>query len=323
MIARRSIAVVLAAQLALAPAAVAFAKEPTKAQMEEARTHLEKGRALYKEGAFEAALVEFERAYELAPSFKLLYNIALVQKQLNDFASALRTFEKYLADGGSDVPDAKRKEVDGEIVLLKSRVGTVAVTVNVDGAEVFLDDVSMGKSPLATSLTVNPGKRKIYATKEGHTQSTKFVTVAGGESAKVALELTSLASTATPPHSDPDKAPPIDQPPPKTTSSNAAIIGWGVTGGLLVGAGVTGFLALRASSNLKDMRESPATRDDLDSAQRKVRIFSVVTDVLLGGALIAGGVSIYLTLDKGSKKTGQGAMRVGIAPSAIVLSGEF
>jgi len=306
--------------LALAPVPMAFGKEPSKAQLDEAHGHLEKGLQLYKEGAFEASLVELERAYEIAPTFKLLYNIALVQKQLNDFASSLKTFERYLAEGGSDVPEAKRKEAEKEIATLRSRVATVSVAVNVDGAEIFLDDVSVGKSPLATALTVNPGKRKIYATKEGYAQSTKQVNVAGSETAKVVLELTATSTAPTP--APKPKTVPDEPPAPKRDSSSVGVL-WGVTASLVVGGAVTGWLALRASNDLKDVRENPSTRDQLDSAQRKVRVYSIVTDVLLGGAIVVGAVSVWMTLDSGSKKTGAGALRIGIAPTSIALAGEF
>ncbi len=37
------------------------------------------------------------RAYELAPAYQVLYNIAGTCYQLKDYACALRAFEKYLA----------------------------------------------------------------------------------------------------------------------------------------------------------------------------------------------------------------------------------
>jgi hypothetical protein len=320
MTARRMRTVSLALLLACAPTPMASAKEPSKAQLDEAHAHLEKGLQLYKEGAFEAALVELERAYEIAPTFKLLYNIALVQKQLNDFASALRTFERYLTEGGSEVPEAKRKETEKELATLRARVATVQVGVNVDGAEVFVDDVSVGKSPLATALTVNPGKRRIYATKEGYAQSAKIVTVAGSESTKVSLD---LAATSAPPVPPPTTKVTVEDRPARKPDSSSAAIGWGVTAGLVVGGAITGWLALRASNDLKETRDAPATRDQLDTAQRKVRVYSIVTDVLFGGAIVVGAVSVWMTLDQGSKKSGAGAIRIGFAPTGVTLAGEF
>src|SRR4051812_42949552 len=78
-------------------AAADEAKAPTKANIEEAQRRYVRGKDLYEENDFQAALVEFRRAYDLAPNYKLLYNIAQVCYQLQDYPGALRTFNKYLA----------------------------------------------------------------------------------------------------------------------------------------------------------------------------------------------------------------------------------
>ena len=91
-----------------------------------------------------------------------------------------------LADGGAKVPVDRRNEVEAEILALKPRVAEVTVTVHRDGAptapvddaEVFADDVPVctatavrsctGRSPLASPILLNAGRRKITATKRGY-----------------------------------------------------------------------------------------------------------------------------------------------------------
>src|SRR5262245_52890005 len=63
-----------------APPSAAPAKQHPAAspeKMAEARQRFERGLALFEEKNFEAARVELERAYEIAPTWKLLYNIGL------------------------------------------------------------------------------------------------------------------------------------------------------------------------------------------------------------------------------------------------------
>ena len=48
-------------------------KPPTPEKMEEARERFERGLQLFDEKNFEAARVELERAYDIAPTWKLLY----------------------------------------------------------------------------------------------------------------------------------------------------------------------------------------------------------------------------------------------------------
>src|SRR5688500_17904592 len=114
--------VCLAAMMLFAPSGVA-AQPPTHdaprlpqaggghdERAQEARTRYERALQLYNEGASEGALVEFERAYQLAPSYKLLYNIALIRLQLNDYAQALKAFQEYLAEGGTEIPSVRRRD---------------------------------------------------------------------------------------------------------------------------------------------------------------------------------------------------------------------
>jgi len=58
---------------------------------EEASTRFKRGLQLFDEGDYALALVEFERAYQLAPNYRALYNIGLVNVQLGRYAEATRT----------------------------------------------------------------------------------------------------------------------------------------------------------------------------------------------------------------------------------------
>ena len=80
--------------LSLSLSLIALAS-PALAQnnMEEGRKHFQAGVQFYKENDFRAALIEFKRAYELAPNFKVLYNLGQTSLELQDYASALRSFE--------------------------------------------------------------------------------------------------------------------------------------------------------------------------------------------------------------------------------------
>src|SRR4051794_8980920 len=65
----------------------------------EARERFRKGLQLNKAGKIDDALVEFQKAYDLSPNWKLLYNIGQCSKHLGDAVRSLRAFEQYLAEG--------------------------------------------------------------------------------------------------------------------------------------------------------------------------------------------------------------------------------
>lgn len=319
----------------LAPSLDAVA-QPKTGKVDEARSRYERGKQLYEEGAFDAALLEFQRAYELAPSYKILFNVAQVHRQRNDYASALRVYERYLKEGGGEI-DAKRKgDVEREIGQLRGRVATLQISTNVAGVDIAIDDESVGKTPLPQGVVVNSGKRKVTASKEGRVPVSRVINVAGAETQKIELELLEPSSTnplppaptatSTPPPPPPSSssAPP---PPPPTERSSSPVIAWTITGLLGVGTVVTGVLALGASGDLKDLRARPdASRNSLDETQGRTRSLALASDVLLAGTIIAGGVSLYLTLrDPPRETTARGSvpLRLGVGPGSIALSGGF
>lgn len=325
---RRSIALACACALAATPAAsVADAAKDKKAQQEamaEARTRYERGLKLYSEGAYEAALVEMQRAYELAPTFKILYNLGLVHRQLHDFAAALDAFRRYLAEGEGKVPAAKRAEVEKWIGELEKAVASVTVKVDVEGAEVSVDDAVVGTSPLSKPVLVNAGKRKISAKIAGKPAATRVITVAGADAVTVELELAepkTKSATTTSEKPAPGKGVPASQAP-----REIPWVAWGVTGGLAVAAGVSGIVAWQASSDLEARRDAPgASRAELDDASSRTKTWALVTDVLLVGTLASAAVSTWLTLDTKPTKTDRAAttVRVGIGPTGFALAGTF
>jgi hypothetical protein len=260
--------------------------------VERARVHYERGLQLFNEENYDAALFEFERAYELSPSYKILYNMGRIQRQQNNYAAAMRSYARYLSEGGTTVPPERRTEVEREIEILKPRVARVTVIVNVDDADVYSDDTPVctatiesscfGKSPLKAPLVVNGGRHKITAVKRGYTTATSLISVVGSDAIDVKLELISL-----------------DRPPAPPTNPwvTPAIIGWGLTGAGLITAGVTAVLATKASDKQTSaVGMFGATRSSLDAAREKTHTLGNVTDGFLIGSAVAAGVSTYLTI---------------------------
>ena len=153
---------------------------------DEAKTRFKRGAEFYDEGNYRAALIEFERAHQLLPNYKILYNMAQVRVQLLDYARAQETFARYLKEGGSDVNSARREEVKSELEKLRSRVGRIAITT-AEGAEVLLDDESMGTAPLQGPVAANAGRHTVTVVVPGRAPQSRVVDVAGLETSSVTL----------------------------------------------------------------------------------------------------------------------------------------
>lgn len=343
---RRSLAFCAALALTL-PSLPAFAQGAASASAQkEAASRFKNGLDLFRDGDYQAALIELRRANELAPNFTVLYNIGQVYFQLQDYPNALHSLERYLQDGGKSIDPKRRVEVEKDVEKLKARVANLDITVNVPDAEVTIDDVSVGKAPLPKTVLVSAGRHRIIVAKAGFNSVTKVVEIAGTEVQKVPIELLenkpavapvvaeAKGASAAPPLVPMPLAPPREPPPP---ARRVPVVGWVVTGGLAAGAVVTGVLALGASSDLKAQRTSgTVTRGDLDASKSKTQTFALVTDILTGCAVVAGGVTLYFTIARGSSSDARPAaappppgafmkptMKVGVTPGGVSLLGTF
>jgi hypothetical protein len=292
------------------------ASAPSREAKEEAQRRFEAGKDLYEENDFRGALIEFKRAYQLAPHFKLLYTIAQVHYQLQDYAASLQTFEKYLADGGREIAAARRAEVEKEIERLKTRVAKVEISCNHRGAEVSVDDVEVGTTPLSKPVVVSAGRRRLTVSLKGKTTVSRTVDFAGGDTTSLTIDLQDEEEKAKPAASATTAAPAA---PPSRPISKGAWIGWGVTGVLAIGTAITGVMALQSSKDLADKRETPNVGSDgLNDASTKTSALALTTDILGAATLVAGGVSLYLTLKRPSN-----SVQVGVGPSSVVVVGSF
>lgn len=269
-----------------APGDKAAGASPADNKIQEARDHYDRGLKLYDSGDYDAARVEFERAYQIAPSYRILYNIGLVQRQKQDYVGALRNFELYLSEGGASLPDVRRKQVEGEIAEIRSLIASATVETNVPEAEIFVDDVPVGKTPLREPVLLNPGRRRITATKRGRLPAAKVVEVAGRDKLTVKLDLAEGKQLIV-----------LNKP-----VRRVPWIGWGVTAVLAGGAAFTGVTALGANSDNKEQRDlAGVSADDLDASSSKARTFGLVTDGLVVGAVVAAGISTYYTIKWGQE----------------------
>ncbi|MET0792858.1 MAG: hypothetical protein ABW061_15160, partial [Polyangiaceae bacterium] len=247
---------------------------------------------LYQEGDLAGALAEFRRADALSPAYRLKYNIAQVCQEQHDYACALSALGAYLSGGGGEISKAKRASVELEIQKLNAFVAELTVSVDTPGAEILIDDASCGVAPLSAPFKVNAGRHRVSA-RQGALVATRSVEVAGGEQAQLSLLLAPTADSAptrqraaldeSTLHSAPDRTP-------------AWISGLGA-GVFLVGAAVTGALALHESSQLSSERaQYPASTDQLRSTRDRASHLALASDILGLLAIGSGVGAVYFAV---------------------------
>jgi hypothetical protein len=271
----------------------ALAEEPPKADSAETRERFRRGVEFYDEGDYKLALIEFERAYQLSPSYKILYNIGQVHSQLGHYAKAVEWLNRYLQEGGERIPADRQAEVKRELDTLHSRTALLAVG-GTEGTEIVMDDEPLGKIPVA-SVRVNAGNHRLTAKKPGFLPQDRTLVLAGGDVENISFVLRPEPVATT------KRAP---------ETRTAAWVTWAGAGALGAGALVTGLVAMGSASDLKTLRETAGSSGaERESASDRARNFSIASDILLGSALVAGGVALYLTLKKPSEPSTTTAIR--------------
>lgn len=318
-------ALCLAGVSASAPAAHAQANDATgvapaeTADVEQARKHFNQGLKLYKDGDFDAALVQFERAYAVKANFKVLYNIAQCYFELHQYVEARDTLTRYLKDGAGAIDAERQSAVQTDLSELQRRIAHVVVNVNLAGATVYVDGKKAGNTPLAGALDVNEGQRTIAVETSDRGTKQRIVRVAGGEEQTVSLDFAAPSPTA----STSAVQPPVDAASRPATRGLGA--GFWVTGGaalaLGAGAGVTGYFALKARDDHdRDLARFGVTSDQLDDSRKRAKNFALTSDILAGSAVVCAGIATVLlfTHDSGSEQVG-----LGVGPGNVALHGSF
>jgi hypothetical protein len=286
------------------PAAAPSAGSVSPQAKAEAEHHFKRGLELFDDDDFQGARIEFARAYQLVPNFRVLFNLGQVNFQLQDYVAALHAFEKYLADGGDAVTRERRDEVDRDVAKLRSRVATVTVSAT-PGAVITLDGALAGTAPLSAPLQVSAGKRVFRALVPSRTPVEKTLDLAGGDSARIELLVEEPKTTVSSVSSEPTPSAP--------ESSKAPWALWGVAGAFAVGTAVTGVLAMNASSSASDIKSSGGSFADYQNTEQRMRTFSITTDIVGAATIVIAGLALYFTVANGSKKTGSTALAPRVA----------
>lgn len=193
-------------------------------QETEARGHFARGVALYGEGNPGAALVEFQRAYELLgrrPS--LLFNLAVTQEALGRYVEALAAMREFAERAPAAAVAQHRVEMEAAMVRLPTRIGTIRLLGELPGMTVLVDGDVRSLEAARAGLPVSAGVRRVTLRAPGHLPRELEVRVTGGESVGVEVALEAERSSVAVVCELPDATVRVDGTPAGTTPLAAPI----------------------------------------------------------------------------------------------------
>jgi hypothetical protein len=153
-----------------------------------------RGRQLYAQGSFDAALRAFLRAHTIAPSLATEYNVALTADLAGEPLLAWNAFERFLREAPED------HRLRGEAQQRQTRLGRSVHVVDISTvpaqAEVFVDRMEHGRggrTPLRLALT--PGAHQLLVLAERHEPVTRSVDGGAGVLTRVHVDLRARLGT--------------------------------------------------------------------------------------------------------------------------------
>ena len=301
------------AQSAAAPASSAPAATPELTDVEQARQRFAQGTKLYKDGDFDAALVQFERAYAVKPNYKVLYNIGQTYFQLRQYVEARNAMQRYVREGDTQIDPEREAAVVKDLTDLEKRIANVTITVNVDGATVLVDGKKVGTTPLSTPVPVSEGQRTVSVEAPNRGVLQRLLQVAGGDTPTLALTFQAAPVAVAAPNNAAAQAKP----------AHLGVGFWSTAIGAVAlgaGAGVTGYFALQARSDNRDQQKQLGiTAGQLEDSNKRAKTFALSTDILAGAAIVCAGVATVIWATTPSSRS-QVGLRVGPGGASVVGS---
>ena len=292
----------------------------------QASAHFKRGLSLFAQDAHEAALLEFRRAHALSPDFHVRFNIAQCLVLLGRYPEALRSFESYLQEGGSRETSGRAKLVAAQLKALRGRLGKLAIEVNLEGSEVFVDDARVGESPLPTTLALNGGMHRVFVRPPGQLGESRVVEVQPGKMVEVRFD---LLTTPIVEESVPQPAP-VDLVNPRTAMLRKLMFGsLAGSGATLVGATVAAMAANDADDALqRELEQRPADPLAVDQARSMLQRYALLTDTMwVGSVLLGATAAVCWWMDREERELGQPAGKAGIqlsvSPLGVSAHGHF
>jgi hypothetical protein len=152
--------------------------------------------ALYEKGQWDGARTSFFAAWEASKNPRVLFNVAVCDKNLGRYARAIETLKKELADGKGQLSPDEETAVKAQISGLEQFVAELTIDVSEPGAEVFVDEAKVGTTPLPAPVPVQVGERHVRVVKAGFIEGRETIELKGGASGRVTVKLAPSVKTS-------------------------------------------------------------------------------------------------------------------------------
>jgi hypothetical protein len=237
----------------LSASAAPTSEAPLDLENEKALQTFKEGIAAFDRRDFEAARVAFLQTFALKPSAPVVRrNLGLAEIYSGHYLEGARRLGRVIhtTDEGTSVDRARMVE---SLKKAEAHLERITVEVNVEGAEIRIDDVDLGMSPLRFAWYLEPGAYDVRVTKPGFVAYTETRLARAGQAQHLRINLKPVTELEAPPPAAP-LAPSAGL--PRDDAASGGLNPWVlVAGGTLTAAGlVTGLtFSLLAADNADEV----------------------------------------------------------------------
>lgn len=154
---------------------------------------LQAGNAALRAGEYDRAVQNYEAAYEIFPSPKLLYNLGKAYQMAGRLPEEAEVFERFINQVARSERELQNELSDRvsraqtELQLLDPDLAVVAVRVRPADATLSVDGRARLGMEESRALRLSPGKHQLVASKDGFLPERRSVSVAATQ--RIALEI--------------------------------------------------------------------------------------------------------------------------------------
>jgi hypothetical protein len=297
----------------------------TPAQKEQAQARFLRGKDLYSQSKYDAALTEFNASLDIVASPNARLYAARCLREMNKPAAAYAELGRTITEAREDPKYEKTADAaKEERAALESKLAFVDVSVSHAGPNTTLrvagDEVR--RPAWSEPVPVAPGSVDVVVETPGHPPVTNNVNVAAGEHKPLAVD--AAADAPQPVVTKPEETT-VEPSNSKNTMRTLAYVAGGV--------GIAGFLTftifgLKANSTYSDLQKAcpngpcPAGSHSTDISSGRTQ--QTVANVGLVFGILGAGAGVTLFILSSSKPSpSQPSAAVSVGPSYVGLKGAF
>ncbi len=154
----------------------------------EARAAFERGLALHDAKDSSGALAQFMIAYDLSGEPRLLVNLAVVERDLGHYARGLTLLSRALTEGAGQLSAPEKAKIQRSMAAFRALTAPLAALSQPSGADVFIDGMNVGTTPLAPESRIDLGRRRVTMRLTGHRDAEQSLEVTGPVEMSLVLE---------------------------------------------------------------------------------------------------------------------------------------